>query len=213
MSDKTVVLAIFNDEVAADSAAASLKDTGAAQSDAIGILVADENGKLKTEKVGKRSAGKGAGIGAVLALCTPVGVGAGLIGGGLLGALHQKSLGLDQTDRDRIGGELAGARAAVGVLAPISEASYVAASRKLMSSPTRPSRKPGMAAPQANPRREGGEPVTETADRAAAGRGFARAAGDMRPEPIFTGTKGTAVRRTPADPPGASARQESTGPG
>jgi hypothetical protein len=75
-----VVLAVFDDEVSADSAAACLKDSGVAQGDAIGILVTDDSGKLKTEKVGKRSVGKGAGIGTVLALCTPVGLGAGLIG-------------------------------------------------------------------------------------------------------------------------------------
>lgn len=126
MSDKTVVLAIFDDEMSADSAAPSLKDSGAAQGDAIGILVVDDKGKIKAEKVGKRSAGKGAGIGAALALFTPVGLGAGLIGGGLLGALHHKGLGLDQADRDRLGAELAGGKAAVGVLAPVPEAGYVA---------------------------------------------------------------------------------------
>lgn len=127
MSNKTVVLAIFQDEVSADSAATSLKDSGVAHRDAIGILVADEKGKVKAEKVGKRSVGKGAGIGMILALLTPVGLGAGLIGGGLLGALHHKGLGLDEADRDRISGELAGGKAAVGVLAPVSEAGSVAA--------------------------------------------------------------------------------------
>lgn len=126
MSDKAVVLAIFQDEVSADSAAASLKDSGAAQGDAIGILVADDEGQIKADKVGKRSVGKGAGIGAALALFTPIGLGAGLIGGGLLGSLHHKGLGLDQADRDRLGEELAGGKAAVGVLAPVSEAGYVA---------------------------------------------------------------------------------------
>ena len=58
MSDKTMVLAIFENEIAADTAATSLKDSGVAHRDAIGILVADETGKLKTEKVGKRSMGK-----------------------------------------------------------------------------------------------------------------------------------------------------------
>ena len=80
----------------------------------------------RADKVGKRSAGKGAGIGAVAALVTPVGLVAGLVGGGLLGSLHHKNLGLDEADRDRIGAELAGGKAAVGVLAPITEASYVA---------------------------------------------------------------------------------------
>jgi hypothetical protein len=126
MSNKTVVLAIFSTEAAADSAAESLKDSGVAKRDAIGVLVLDEKGKIKTEKVGKRSLGKGAGIGVALALVTPVGLGAGLIGGGLLGALHHKNLGLGEADRDRIGKELEGGKAAVGVLAPVSETSVVA---------------------------------------------------------------------------------------
>jgi uncharacterized membrane protein len=126
MSNKTVVLAIFNDEASADNAAAALKDSGVAHGDAVGVLVLNEKGELKAEKVGKRSWGKGAGIGAVVALVTPVGLAAGLIGGGLLGALHHKNLGLNEADRDRIGGELQGGKAAVGVLAPVSEATVVA---------------------------------------------------------------------------------------
>ena len=61
-----------------------------------------------------------------MALVTPVGLGAGRIGGGLLGALHHKNLGLEKADRDRIGRELEGGKAAAGVLAPVSEASVVA---------------------------------------------------------------------------------------
>ena len=126
MSNKTVVLAIFKDEVSADAAATSLKDSGVARGDAIGVLVLNEKGELKADKVGKRSWGRGSGIGAVVALVTPVGLAAGLIGGGLLGALHHKNLGLDDADRDRIGSELQGGKAAVGVLAPVSEATVVA---------------------------------------------------------------------------------------
>jgi hypothetical protein len=113
MANKTVILA-------------SLKDSGVAKRDAIGVLVLNEKGEIKTDKVGQRSMGKGAGIGVALALVTPVGLGAALVGGGLLGALHHKNLGLSETDRDRIGRELEGGRAAVGVLAPVSEASTVA---------------------------------------------------------------------------------------
>jgi hypothetical protein len=69
--------------------------------------------------------GKGAGIGVALALVTPVGLGAVLVGGGL-GALHHKNVGLSKADRDRIGSELEGGKAAVGVLAPVSESSIVA---------------------------------------------------------------------------------------
>ena len=126
MADHTVVIAIFNDEESADAAATSLKDSGAVKGDAVGVLVLDENGNLKAEKVGKRSWGKGGGIGAVVALVTPVGLAAGLIGGGLLGALHHKNLGLNEADRERISSELEGGKAAVGVLAPVSEATFVA---------------------------------------------------------------------------------------
>jgi hypothetical protein len=125
MSNKTVVLAIFEDEGSADAAAAVLKDSGAAKGDALGVLALDENGELKADKVGKRSWGKGAGIGAVVALATPVGLAAGLIGGGLLGSLHRKNLGLGEADRDRLGMELAGGKAAVGVLTPVAEVSFM----------------------------------------------------------------------------------------
>ena len=125
MPNKTVVLGIFKDELAADAAAAALKDSGVAKGDAMGVLVLNDKGELKADKVGKRSWGKGAGIGAVVALCTPVGLAAGLIGGGLLGTLHHKNLGLDEADRDRIGRELAGGKAAVGVLAPVAEVDFV----------------------------------------------------------------------------------------
>ena len=47
MSNKTVALAIFNDEASADMAAASLKGSGVAKGDAIGVLVLDEKGKIK----------------------------------------------------------------------------------------------------------------------------------------------------------------------
>jgi hypothetical protein len=125
MSNHTVVLAIFNDETSADEAAALLKESRLAKGDAIGVLVLDEKAELKADKVGKRTWGKGAGIGAVVALVTPVGLAAGLIGGGLLGALHHKNLGLTDADRERLHRELQGGKAAVGVLAPVAEAAAV----------------------------------------------------------------------------------------
>jgi len=127
MANKVVVLAIFKDEPAADAAAQTLKDSGMVHHDAIGVLVLNDKGEVKADKVGKRSTGKGAGIGLALALLTPVGLGAGIIGGGILGALHHKGLGLDKADRDRIGAELGDGKAAVGVLAPVAEADAVRA--------------------------------------------------------------------------------------
>ena len=99
---KQVVLAIFNDEAAADAAVESLKTWDEADDDikanAIGVLVLDDKGKLKTHKLGRRSTGKGAGIGVVLAVIAPPTLLAGAIGGGVLGALHKKGLGLDGAD-------------------------------------------------------------------------------------------------------------------
>ncbi|MEV0803989.1 DUF1269 domain-containing protein [Kribbella sp. NPDC050281] len=125
MGNKIVVLAVFANEAAADSAAQTLKDSGLASHDAIGVLVLNEKGEVKTEKVGKRSTGKGAGIGLALALFTPVGLVVGLVGGGLVGALHHKGLGLDKADRERLGSALTDGKAAVGVLAPVTEADAV----------------------------------------------------------------------------------------
>ena len=68
MADRQLVLAVFPDEVAADSAAVALKDSGIADGDAIGILALDSDGKLKQDKVGARSTGKGAAIGGVIAV-------------------------------------------------------------------------------------------------------------------------------------------------
>ena len=67
MADRQLVLSFFPDELAADNAAVALKDSGIADGDAIGILALDSDGKLKQDKVGARSTGKGAAIGGVLA--------------------------------------------------------------------------------------------------------------------------------------------------
>lgn len=134
MSDKQVVLAIFENEAAADTAVASLKEWDKSNDNvklnAVGVLVLDEKGEVKTHKMGRRSVGKGAGIGLILALLTPVGVAAGVVGGGLLGALHRKGLGMTEKDRDRISFELSDGKAAVGVLADADEAGAIAEKMK-----------------------------------------------------------------------------------
>jgi hypothetical protein len=124
MGNKTIVLATFANEASADAAAGALRDSKITKGDAIGVLVLDDNGQVKTEKVGKRSVGKGAGIGLVLAAFTPVGAGA-VVGGAALGALHHKNLGLKAGDRERIGKDLQGGKAALGVLTPVAEAGAV----------------------------------------------------------------------------------------
>jgi hypothetical protein len=129
MASKQLVLAIFESESDADDAAQALKHWDDEREDiklkSTGILVLDEHGNLKADKVGRRSTGKGAGIGLVLAMATPVGA-AAVIGGAALGALHHKGLGIKQAERDRLGEELAGGKAAVGTVVESSQADAVA---------------------------------------------------------------------------------------
>jgi hypothetical protein len=121
MADQQVVLSIFDDEAAADAAVEVLKawveESVYIKLDAIGVLVVDDKGQIKEHKLGRRSGGKGAGIGLVLAVIAPPTLLAGVVGGGAIGHFHHKGLGLTQEDRDRITAELEGGKAAVGVLA------------------------------------------------------------------------------------------------
>jgi uncharacterized membrane protein len=121
VADKRLVISIFGAEADADEAAAALRQAGAVVDDAIGVLVLDDRGELKSHKVGATSGGKGAAAGAVLGLLGPIGLGVGVAGGALLGKLHHKDLGLDDADRERLGAALRGGRAAVGVLADPDE--------------------------------------------------------------------------------------------
>ena len=131
MSDKKLVVAIFDNEAAADSAVASLQQRDKADKsvdmNAVGVLVLDDNGNLKTHKMGHRSIAKGAGIGAMLALFTPVGLAVGVAGGGLLGALHRKGLKMEKDYRDMVIAELLDGKAAVGVLARPDDADQIMA--------------------------------------------------------------------------------------
>lgn len=129
MSQKSVVLAVFPDEPAADAAVASLKEWDKSDDrvklSAMGVLVLDDNGEVKVHKLGSRSTVKGGGIGLVLAVLAPP-VGAAAVGGGaLLGALHRKGLGLTDKDRERLSTKLFDGKAAVGVLAREEEAVLV----------------------------------------------------------------------------------------
>jgi hypothetical protein len=121
VAQKRLVISIFDAEADAHAAAAALKDTRASVDNAAAVLVLDKNGELVTHKTGTTSGGKGMAAGAVLGLLGPVGLGIGVLGGGLLGKLHHKNLGLDDASRERIGAALRGGKAAVGVLADPDE--------------------------------------------------------------------------------------------
>ena len=131
MADKQLVLAIFADEAAADRAVELLKDRAKDSQLAhrpMGVLVVDDNGQIKEHKLGQRSGGKGAGIGLVLAALTPPTLLAGIVGGAVLGHFHHKGLGLTDEDRERIAAELAGGKAAVGVLVEGADEPWMASS-------------------------------------------------------------------------------------
>ena len=122
MADRQLVLSFFAGEPAADAAATALKDTGITSGDAIGILVLDAAGNLKVDKVGARSWGAGAGVGACLLVLGPAALGVGILGGTAAGGLHHKGLKLSDADKARISADLGAGKAAVGVLARIEDA-------------------------------------------------------------------------------------------
>jgi uncharacterized membrane protein len=117
MADRQLVLAFFPDEPAADNAAAALKDSGIAHHDAIGILALDSHGKLKQDKIGARSTGKGAAIGGVIGVFTTAFLGPAVLAGVAVGALHHKNVGLSDADKARLTVELNAGKAAVAVMA------------------------------------------------------------------------------------------------
>ena len=127
MAEKQLVLSFFADEPAADAAAETLKASGIASGDAIGLLVLDATGNLKVDKVGARSWAAGAGIGACLLVLGPAMLGVGILGGTVAGGLHHKGLKMSDADKARISADLSAGKAAVGVLAKIDQAPGVQA--------------------------------------------------------------------------------------
>ncbi len=129
---KQMVLAFFANEADADAAVDALKQWDKASKDiklgAIGILVKDDKGKIKTHKLGKRKTGTGAVLFGLAAVLTG---GASLLGGvvfgGIVGSLFHKGLGLSKDDLARIDGDLNDGKAAVAILAVPEEAAAVAA--------------------------------------------------------------------------------------
>ena len=50
-----------------------------------------------------------------------------IVGGGVLGALHHKGIGISDEDRDRLAGELTDGKAAVGVVSDSSQSDAISA--------------------------------------------------------------------------------------
>jgi hypothetical protein len=132
MAKKQLVLAFFDSEAAADSAVNEIKQWDKASQEiklgAIGVLVKDDKGKIKTHKVGSRKTKGGAVLGIIAGILSGgVTLLAGAVVGGILGAFFHKGLGMSKEDLTRIDNQLNGGKAAVGVLAGADEVSGVTA--------------------------------------------------------------------------------------
>jgi hypothetical protein len=130
MAKKQLVLALFANEAAADEAVNQLREWDKATEEvklgAIGVLVKDEKGKIKSEKLGKRKTGTGAVLGALAVVLTGgMSLVGGVLLGGVLGSFFHHGLGMSKQDLARIEGELNGGKAAVGILAEPNEAELV----------------------------------------------------------------------------------------
>lgn len=118
---KQLILGYYPSEAAADAAVAAVKDWDTGEDQIriahMGILALDDKGELKTHKMGRRTVGKGAGIGlALAALVPPIGVGA-IVAGGVLGALLQKGVKVSEGQQAHVAAALQGGKAAVGIMA------------------------------------------------------------------------------------------------
>lgn len=134
-----LVLAFFPNEDLADEAAMVVKNWEKASEhmkvDGVGVLVKDENGKVKEHKLGKRAGKKGMGVGVALGVIAAIptgglslaaGAAGGVVGGGVIGDFFHKGLKLSDEDAARIASELDASHAAVGVLAWDFESDAVA---------------------------------------------------------------------------------------
>jgi len=123
---KQLVLGIFPSLESAESAVKNLQEGASDYSEmhvgSIGILVLDDNGKLKEIKRGQRMGGRGATIGLAVAALTPIGLIAGLAGGAALGHFRQQGPKFSGDEQARLAGQLGGGKAAVGVLVEAGQA-------------------------------------------------------------------------------------------
>ncbi len=139
--ENVLVLSIFDTENRADQAAVALQKWDKAADDiklgGIGILVKDQDGKIKEHKVGPRRGGKGAGVGLVLGIVAAIPTGGlslvagatgGIIGGAVIGSFFKKGFSeLSKADAERITKDLDEGHAALGVLVRLENADAVAA--------------------------------------------------------------------------------------
>jgi hypothetical protein len=139
--ENVLVLALYDTEPAADEAVAALTSWSKANKQiklgGVGVLVKDEFGQIKQQKLGPRQSGKGAGVGMVLGLVAAIPTGglsllpglvSGAVAGGVVGSRFRKGVHeLSKDDTERIDRELTAGHAVVGVLVEPIDAHAVTA--------------------------------------------------------------------------------------
>jgi uncharacterized membrane protein len=134
-----LLLALFENEAAADEAVKEIKLWDKASEDirlgAIGVIVKDDKGKIKTHKLGERRTVGGALLFGLAGLLTGGAViGLGLLGGIAVGAgvgsLFRKGLKMSKEEMEQLNQALDGGKAAVGVMAEQGEVEPVSAKLK-----------------------------------------------------------------------------------
>ena len=132
MSEKQLVLAFFDTEDEADRAVDHLKQWDKASKEiklgAIGVLVKDDKGKIKTHKLGSRKTGTGA---VLFALAGVLSGGITVVGGAVIGAifgsLFHKGLGMSRKTWPASAANWTAAKQRVAVLADPQEAAAITA--------------------------------------------------------------------------------------
>ncbi|MGE5601444.1 MAG: hypothetical protein ACM30E_00230 [Nitrososphaerales archaeon] len=129
---KQLVLALFADEASAGHAVNEIKNWDKASPEvklgAIGVLVKDEKGKIKTHKMGARKTKGGAVLFGLLGLLSGgITVMGGLVGGAVLGSLFHKGLKISKERQSILNSELDAGKAAVGLMVDDEEAEVVKA--------------------------------------------------------------------------------------
>ena len=132
--NKNLIIAYFPSTAEAEKAADSLMSWDKATDDVklggIGIITEDEDGKLKTRKVGARAAGTGAKWGTIVGAVAGIfsggitligGAIVGLAAGSITGALFHKHIGMQDQDKERLLQHLKNGGAALAVMADDEE--------------------------------------------------------------------------------------------
>jgi len=132
--NRNLIIAYFPSKETAEKAARHLKKWDKKRGDiklgGVGIITLDDEGKLKTHKVGARAGGTGAKWGTILGISAGIlsggltligGAVVGLAAGSVAGALFRKKIGMDDEDKERLMQHLQDGGAALAAMADEDE--------------------------------------------------------------------------------------------